>query len=114
MAKVAVTYINININIITMYKPEDQGVTLKRIFVKIKKTKKTHLYHIPVVWHIHQDFFLHRLLALHLSYAQAAFHVDPAWAPVGPSWAPVGPRLGLTGAHLVMLLGCIPTLVSQS
>ena len=32
MAKVAETYININI--ITMYTPEDQGITLKRIFVK--------------------------------------------------------------------------------
>ena len=28
----------------------------------------------------------------------AAFHG-------GPGWAPVGPRLGLTGAHLGMLLG---------
>ena len=40
MAKVAETYININITIITMYMPEDQGVTLKRIFMKIKKNKK--------------------------------------------------------------------------
>ena len=37
MAKVAVTYININITIITMYTLEDQGVTLKRIFMKIKR-----------------------------------------------------------------------------
>ena len=48
--------------------------------------------------------------------AQAAFHLGPGWAPVGPrlgpgwapvgqSWAPNGPRMGLTGAHLAMLLG---------
>ena len=37
--------------------------------------------------------------------SQAAFHVGPGWAPVGQSWAPNGPRVGLTGAHLGMLLG---------
>ena len=26
------------------------------------------------------------------------------WAPVGQTWAPNGPRMGLTGAHLGMLL----------
>ena len=36
---------------------------------------------------------------------QAAFHLGPGWAPVGQSWAPNGPRMGLTGAHLGMLLG---------
>ena len=41
MAKVAETYININITIITMYTPEDQGVTLKRIFVRKKKGEKS-------------------------------------------------------------------------
>ena len=39
------------------------------------------------------------------SPSQAAFHVGPGWAPVGQSWAPNGPRVGLTGAHLGMLLG---------
>ena len=38
-------------------------------------------------------------------FSQAAFHVGPGWAPVGQSWAPNGPRVGLTGAHLGMLLG---------
>ena len=37
--------------------------------------------------------------------SQAAFHVGPGWAPVGQSWDPNGPRMGLTGAHLGMLLG---------
>ena len=37
--------------------------------------------------------------------AQAAFHMGPGWAPIGQSWAPFGPRLGLSGAHLGMLLG---------
>ena len=37
--------------------------------------------------------------------SQAAFHVGPGWAPGGQSWAPNGPRMGLTGAHLGMLLG---------
>ena len=32
--------------------------------------------------------------------------MGPDWAPVGQSWAPNGPRMGLTGAHLGMLLGC--------
>ena len=40
MANVAVIYININIIIITMYMQEDQGVTLKRFFVKRKKKNK--------------------------------------------------------------------------
>ena len=39
------------------------------------------------------------------SASQAAFRVGPGWAPVGQSWAPNGPRMGLTGAHLGMLLG---------
>ena len=39
------------------------------------------------------------------THTQTAFHVGPGWAPVGQSWAPNGPRVGLTGAHLGMLLG---------
>ena len=31
--------------------------------------------------------------------------LGPGWAPVGQSRAPNGPRMGLTGAHLAMLLG---------
>ena len=49
MAKVAVTCININITIITMYTPEDQGVTLKRIFMKVRPPEKIRLSVLPIL-----------------------------------------------------------------